>query len=193
VFDLDRSRRFGYNPSGMTESARAGAHRRWRLPIRRPPDAEHLVAPWWLPSLFLLFAVVLAPWIIWLFVTLPSQEVANHWEIAWGGFDIALAVFLGGTGVALARRSPSAEILAAMTAAILLCDAWFDTMTSRGSTTLALAIAEAVCVELPLAILCLWIARNIERVVSDARPFLELAGFRIENRRLVPPEDRPAD
>ena len=50
-------------------------------------DADKLLVPWWLPSLFVLFAAALAPWIVWLLLTLPSQEVAAHWELAWGGFD----------------------------------------------------------------------------------------------------------
>ncbi len=78
-----------------------------------------------------------------------------------------------------------------MTAAFLICDAWFDTLTSRGRSTVVIAVLEAVLVELPLAALCLWIARNVDRVLADARPFLERVGFRVENRRLVPPDSRP--
>jgi hypothetical protein len=163
--------------------------RRWRLPISPPPEAESLLVPWWLPPLFLLCALVLAPWIAWLVVSLPSQEVAAHWQLAWGGFDVGLAALLAGTGFALIKRSPTAEILAAMTAAFLICDAWFDTLTSRGSSTVAVAVAEAVLAELPLALVCLWIARNIEQVLADARPFLERAGFQVKHRRLAPPDD----
>jgi hypothetical protein len=76
-----------------------------------------------------------------------------------------------------------------MTGAFLICDAWFDVMTSNGRTRVIVALLEAFLVELPLAVTCLWIARNVERVVADMRPFLERAGFRIERRRLVPPED----
>ena len=162
--------------------------------VGKPADADHLLVPWWLPTVFMGFALLLAPWIVWLVITLPSQEVANHWEIAWGGFDVALAALLTATGVTLARRAPSAEIFAAMTGAFLICDAWFDVMTSRGRTTVIVALLEAFLVELPLAVTCLWIARNVERVVADMRPFLQRAGFRIEGRRLVAPEELdPAD
>jgi hypothetical protein len=162
---------------------------RLRVPVGRPADADQLLVPWWLPAVFIGFALALAPWILWLIVTLPSQEVAAHWEIAWGGFDLALAALLIATAVTLTRRSPSAEIFATMTGAFLICDAWFDVMTSHGRTTVIVALLEAFLVELPLAITCLWIARNVERVVADMRPFLERAGFRIERRRLVPPDD----
>jgi hypothetical protein len=103
--------------------------------------------------------------------------VAAHWEVAWGGFDVGLAVLLIATAVTLIRRSPTAEIFAAMTAAFLFCDAWFDVLTSRGTTKIAIAIAEALLVELPLAVTCLWIARNVERVVTDVRPLRERAGL----------------
>jgi len=162
--------------------------RRWRLPISPPPDAGSMLVPWWIPPLFVVFALALAPWIVWVFVSLPSQEVANHWEVAWGGFDVALGAFLAATGISLARRSAASATLASMTAGLLLADAWFDTMTSRGTGKLVLALVEAFCVELPLALVCLWIVRNIERVVADARPFLVRSGFRIEGRRLVPPD-----
>jgi hypothetical protein len=115
----------------------------WRLPITRPPDADSLLFPWWIPSLFMVCALALGPWIVWLFITLPSREVARHWDVAWVGLDVGLAALLGGTGIAVALRSPVAAVLASMTAAVLL---------------------------------------------SDARPFLQRAGFHVEHRRLVPPE-----
>jgi hypothetical protein len=166
---------------------------RWRVPLRPPPDAASMVIPWWIPPMFVLFALILAPWIVWLFFTLPSNTVANHWEIAWGGFDIALGGLLVSTGIALARRSAEAGRLAGTTAGLLFADAWFDTTTSHGRGTLAIALLEAFLVELPLAFLCLWIAHNIERILDDVRPFLVRAGFRIEHRRLVPPEGYRSD
>jgi hypothetical protein len=172
---------------GMDETARSFHVHGWRLVPAKPANADQLLVPWWLPSLFVLFGLVLAPWIVGLIATLPSRQVANHWEIAWAGFDAALAIILVSTGVALARRSSAAGILAAMAGTFLICDAWFDTMTARGRTNVTFAILEAVLVELPLAIVCLWIAHNVGRVLADARPFLERAGFRLEHHRLVPP------
>jgi hypothetical protein len=157
------------------ETARRARKR--RLPAGRPPDPERRFVPWWLPSLFMLFALALAPWIVWLVVSLPSEEVAAHWEVAWGGFDIGLAALLVATAFTLAKQRPSAEIFASMTAAVLICDAWFDVVTSHGTTTVVIAVLEAVLVELPLAVTCIWIARNVERLLSDGRPFFERAGF----------------
>jgi hypothetical protein len=150
---------------------------RTRLNLGRPADADELPAPWWVPLLFIVFAAALAPWIIWLVFSLPSEQVASHWEIVWGGFDVGLAVLLFATAVTLVRRSPLSEIFAAMAAALLICDAWFDVMTARVEASFIVALLEAFIVELPLALMCLWIARNVERVVADVRPFRERAGL----------------
>jgi hypothetical protein len=70
-----------------------------------------------------------------------------------------------------------------------VCDAWFDVLTSRTTAEIVQAALEAALVELPLATLCFWMATNLARAVEVARPFLRAAGFRIEDNRLVPPED----
>ena len=87
-----------------------------------------LVTPWSAPAL-LGCAVVLVPWTALLFATLPRHYVANHWAIAWGGFDIGLGVALASTAVMVIRRSPLAEVTATITGSLLCCDAWFDVLT----------------------------------------------------------------
>ena len=144
-----------------------------------------LVPPWTAPAL-LLCASVLIPWTGFLFATLPLHYTANHWRLAWGGFDVGLGVALAATALMVVRRSPFAEVTSTITATLLCCDAWFDVLTSRGSSDVAQAIASAVLVELPLAGLCFWIARNLAHAVEVARPFLQAAGFTIRNSRLVP-------
>jgi hypothetical protein len=131
--------------------------------------------------------VVLIPWTAVLFVTLPRHYSANHWPIAWGGFDIALGLALASTAVMVARRSPFAEVTATITGTLLCCDAWFDILTSRGTSDIAQAVVSAVFVELPLAALCFWMSRNLAHAVEVARPFLRAAGFTISDNRLVPP------
>jgi hypothetical protein len=133
--------------------------------------SERLV-PRWLPPLFVAAGLALAPWIVWLVATLPSRQLASHWEIAWGGFDVALASLLVLTGITLARRSPAAEVFASMAGAFLICDAWFDVTTAHDRMELVIAVVEAVFAELPLALMCLWIARNIERLLAGGRPLL---------------------
>ena len=89
----------------------------------------------------------------------------------------------------MVRRSPYAEVAAAISGTLLVCDAWFDVLTSRTTGELVQASVEAALVELPLAALCFWMATNLARAVEVARPFLRAAGFRIEGNRLVPPEE----
>ena len=130
--------------------------------------------PRWVPPLFFGVALVLMPWTAWLFYSLPQHKVASHWAIAWGGFDVALGLSLAATGYLVLRRSPFSEMSATVAATMLACDAWFDVLTSRGRWEMAQSVTEAVLIELPLTILCLWIAGNVERVLAVAEPHLEL-------------------
>jgi hypothetical protein len=121
-------------------------------------------APWVVP-LFALSAIVLVPWIVFLVRSLPSTHAAAHWDIAWAGFDVGLALLLLGVAVSAWRRSPWLEGAATAAAALLVVDAWFDILTSSTHVELFTAIGEAVLVELPLAGLCLLLARDAERVL----------------------------
>jgi hypothetical protein len=152
-----------------------------------PQGDEEALVPRWVALGFLVFTVGLVPWTVWLFVSLPDDHLARHWALAWGGFDVGLGISLGLTALLLLRRSPFAGVAAAASGTLLVCDAWFDIVTSRGTDELLQAVALALVAELPLAAVCFWIARNIERVLADARPHLERLGFRIRNRRLEPP------
>jgi hypothetical protein len=154
----------------------------------RAGGGRWLVPPWIAPA-FVLCAVVLVPWTGYLFGTLPPDYTANHWGIAWGGFDIGLALALGSTATLIARRSPFAEVTATVTGTLLICDAWFDVLTSRGTSAVVQATVEALLVELPLAALCFWIARNLAHAVEVARPFLQAAGFTIRDHKLIPPKE----
>jgi len=117
--------------------------------------------------------------------------VANHWQLAWGGFEVGLIVALVATAIAVARRSPFAEVTAAVTGTLLVCDAWFGVLTSRGSADAVQAALEAALLELPIAGLCFWMAMNLAHAVEIARPFLQAAGFTIEKNRLTPPPPPP--
>jgi hypothetical protein len=105
-------------------------------------------------------ALVLVPWIGWLASSLPCRYLARHWDIAWAGFDTALATTLALTWVAALRRAPWLDRAAVAAATLLAADAWFDVVTSRGATAVALATTEAVAVELPIALLCIWVAHR---------------------------------
>ena len=150
-------------------------------------DGGRSLVPPWIALAFLFCAVVLIPWTALLFITLPRHYGANHWWLAWGGFDVALGLSLAATAFFSVRRSSYGEIAAAITGTLLVCDAWVDVMTSRRTSDVVQAIVSALLIELPLAVLCFWIARNIARAVDIARPFLFAAGFTIRDRKLIPP------
>ena len=44
-------------------------------------------------------SVVLIPWIVYLAFTLPQNYVAQHWRVAWVGFDVLLLTFMIATAV----------------------------------------------------------------------------------------------
>jgi hypothetical protein len=112
--------------------------------------------------LFAFLGVCLVPWTVWIAYQLPQRHLARHWDVAWGGFDAAMAGLLLATAIAAWRRSPWIQGTATAAATMLVCDAWFDMATAARGSEEAMAIASAVVVELPLAVLCLWVARNAE-------------------------------
>lgn len=133
-------------------------------PHRRP--AIVAPAPRWVAPLYLVLAVLLVPWIVYLGVILPDHTTGNHWDVAWVGFDLMEFLGLVSTAWLAYARSTWVELSAAVTAALLLVDAWFD-VTTAGGWHLVQAIGSAVVLELPLAALSLWIARHAQ-VVNDA-------------------------
>src|SRR3954447_26366737 len=61
------------------------------------------IVPRWIALAFVALTVAMAPWIAWLAYELPERAEANHWDLAWAGFDAALAVALGATGYAIIK------------------------------------------------------------------------------------------
>jgi hypothetical protein len=126
---------------------------------------ERLVArvtPWVGPA-FVAMAVILLPWIVYLRITLPTQEIASHYRTAWVGFDVILATQLARTGIYAFRRREREQVRlhAAACSTLLSIDAWFDITTSPRSD-LPVSIALAVLIELPLAFMCWQLARRYE-------------------------------
>jgi hypothetical protein len=113
--------------------------------------------------LFGLAPLLLMPWVVVLVAALPSEHRSAHWSIAWAGFDVWLALLLLTVAVTAWRRSPWLEGAATATATLLFVDAWFDVLTASTRTEFVIAVTTAALVELPLAVLCLLLARNTER------------------------------
>jgi hypothetical protein len=129
-----------------------------------PGQAESIPPiPRWVAPLFAVLGIGLVPWTVWIAYELPQRHLARHWDIAWGGFDAAMAGLLLATAFAAVRRSPWIQSTATAAATMLVCDAWFDMATASRGGEEAMAIATALLIELPLAVLCLWVARNVER------------------------------
>ena len=119
----------------------------------------------WMTLLLGLVAAALVPWTLYLTFALPSRHVTFHYDLAWVGFDLALCASFAATAWAAFRGSQWLVPLAAVTGTMLVCDAWFDVVTSQSGGEMWEAIAEAAFAELPLAALCAFI-------VYDAETFL---------------------
>ena len=128
------------------------------------------VAGWMLAAL----AALMVPWTAYLFVVLPRTAPAAHFDLAWGGFDLALLVLLALTGWAAVRRRRWLAAVAGASAALLAADAWFDVVTAPAPGERWVALAMAAVVELPLAGVCGWLAVRgqdlVDRRLAMARP-----------------------
>ena len=120
----------------------------------RPGYNLYMQVPRWVTISLSLTAIGLVPWTLWLTFSLPSRHVTDHYDLAWVGFDIALAAAFGATALAAYRASVWLVPFAAVTGTMLICDAWFDIVTSGGGGERLEAVLEAVFAELPLAALC---------------------------------------
>jgi hypothetical protein len=119
---------------------------------------------------FGLAAVVLIPWTLFLTFNLPSRHETADWRTVWGGFDVAEAIALAGVAIAAVRRAPWLELIAAIAGTLLCTDAWFDITLEWGGKHMVSSIVEAAVVELPLAVICFWVARDAEKALERAMP-----------------------
>ncbi|HEY1322751.1 MAG TPA: hypothetical protein VGF32_21015, partial [Streptosporangiaceae bacterium] len=109
-------------------------------------------------------AVALAAWIGVLEVTLPRAYRAGGWRTAWVGFDGALLVTFVVTAWSAWRRRQVLILCLVVLAALLCCDAWFDTTLDWGTHGFLISLLSALLVELPLAALALIGARRLLRL-----------------------------
>ncbi len=114
---------------------------------------------WSLLRLLTLGAVCETMWTVYVGVELPRRYVAHHWNIAWVGLDVAQVVMLAASAWAAWRRNTLLVIYATASAALLLIDAWFDVTTARRGDV-AQSILLASIVEVPSALVLLWVAHR---------------------------------
>ena len=130
--------------------------------------------PSWVRNGLLLAALILAPWSLWLAISLPRRTAAYNWGAAWAGFDLLLSIALALTAISVWRRSHWALTVSGIAAGMLVCDAWFDVMTSSHQGR-PVAVIEALFAELPLAFVCIWLARRAGKTLDRSRRFAEAA------------------
>lgn len=128
--------------------------------------------PRWEVALIGVAALILLPWTVYLTVTLPDRHEVNNWHVAWVGFDIGLAVSLALCVLTIVRRSSWLPAAAASSATLFVCDAWFDCVTANPGREFMASLASALFAELPLAVLCLIIAREGERSFDRATRYV---------------------
>lgn len=130
------------------------------------PDAVAMEpAPRWVAPVFAVLGAATLPWTAYLAMTLPPQVRAHHYRLAWVGFDIMLIAVLLATAYVAWRGRRLLGLLAAITATMLVLDAWFD-ITTSSRAGMPSAILSAVFIELPLAAVCGWIAQHVDQVIE---------------------------
>jgi len=127
------------------------------------PDPAKVPLPRWVTPVLTVAAVVLLPWTFWLTFTLPSRHLTQHYDVAWVGFDVALLAAFAATSWCAIRSSQWLVPFAAATGTMLVCDAWFDIVTSAGAMERFEALLEALFAELPLAAACGFIVYDAEK------------------------------
>jgi len=110
---------------------------------------------------YFILALLLIPWTIFLAYVLPIHYNSHHWTLTWVGFDIFEIILFLSTSILAFKKSSLTAISAAMLGTVLLIDAWFDTLTARPGLPAIKSLADAIFVEIPLALLSFYISKKI--------------------------------
>ena len=140
-------------------------------------------------------SVMLALWTAYLAWRLPIRYHANHWDVAWVGFDIAQILMLLGTAWAAWQRRLIIILFAICAAMLFVTDAWFDIVTATGSD-FTRSIISALLIEIPSALVLFYVARRAVRNITnewwhtlfqrDAPPPSRLTMREFETPRVTP-------
>jgi hypothetical protein len=112
-------------------------------------------------SLLFISAAGLVLWTVFLGLSLPGKYDAGHWGLLWTGFDVVLLAVLGYAGWAAWFRRQILATTAIVAGTLLLCDAWFDIITSIGNSDEWLSLLTGFGLEIPLAVFFLCLYRHI--------------------------------
>lgn len=123
----------------------------------------------WVALIFAIAGLGLVPWTLYLAVALPSRHVQQGgYDIAWTGFDVALAALLTATALGVLWRRVWLQGVAAAAALMLLVDAWFDVLSSHSGSERLQAILLAGFAELPSAAICFALAYHVEAATEGS-------------------------
>jgi len=107
-------------------------------------------------------------WTIYIGIELPRHYVANHWNVAWVGLDVAQVIMIFATAWAAWRRRAILSLFATAAGTLLLVDAWFDVTTARRGDLLQ-SVLFALVLEVPWATVLFWLTRRTIRQISHDR------------------------
>lgn len=122
-----------------------------------------LSLPRWITALYLIIAIGLVPWIFVLSATLPARHLSRHWDLAWVGFDMMMLLAVMLTALFAFRRSWWVSLSSMSVFTLLIVDGWFDILTARPGMQTLQAVLLALLVELPLALVSLWLSYRVAR------------------------------
>jgi len=134
--------------------------------VAKAEDRVDLV-PRWVALLLTAIVAGLVVWTLYLTYALPARHVTDHWRIAWAGFDLGLALTLATTALGVLREAQWVDATAAVSATLLVTDAWFDIVLADPGGERVEAIVLAAIGEIPLALFCVWIVLNAERAIGS--------------------------
>lgn len=120
---------------------------------------------------YLIVAVGLVVWTVFLALSLPKENLEHHYRLTWTGFDLieVLAIYL--TAHLAFRLDARVVYPATVVATLLVADAWFDITTSATAADATQALILALLVELPAAAFSLYVAHRVgRRVHGRAQP-----------------------
>src|SRR5581483_9460498 len=96
-------------------------------------ETARVPLPRWIAPVLGLIAAALVPWTLYLTFTLPGRHTAHHYDVAWVGFDCALLCSFAVSAWCAGRAPGWLVPAAAVTGTMLLCDAWFDVISTIGT------------------------------------------------------------
>jgi len=116
---------------------------------------------------YLIVAVGLIVWTVFLALSLPKENLEQHYRLTWTGFDLIEVLAICLTAYWAFRLDARVVFPATVVATLLIADAWFDVTTSATAADATQALILALLVELPAAAFSLYVAHRVVRRVRE--------------------------